>query len=149
MLGKLHFPKGSVGPAAVQTGGEAGYLLTWQSFVLGFWGTRGKSRSCPLGSQIALSLSPMLSVGEWTPRVLTELPQWCIGHCLSGQCLPSTPGRGGYLVNLKRQMGVYGNLLILSITLGQCGKNPKHFFLSCDSKRSYTENCTHSMCTYY
>lgn len=61
-----------MGPAAVQTEGEAGYLLAWQSFVLSFWGTRGKSRSCPLGSQIALSLSAVLSVGERTPRVLTD-----------------------------------------------------------------------------
>lgn len=146
----MHFPERSVGPAAAQAGGEAGYLLAWQSFVLGFWGTREKSgeSDCPP----PLSLSPMLSVGERTPRVLTELPQWCLGYCQSGQCLPSTPGRGGYLVSLKGQMGVLQksvNQFRPVWRLNKCIQKSKTFLFVCDSKRSYTEKCTPSMCTYY
>lgn len=138
-----------MGPAAVQAGGEAGYLLAWQSFVLGFWGTREKSgeSDCP----------PLTYafVGERTPRVLTELPQWCLGYCQSGQCLPSTPGRGGYLVRLKGQMGVLQKSVDTVDQfrpvwrLNKCIQKSKTEIFVCDSKRSYIEKCTPSMCTYY
>lgn len=76
----MHFPEGSVGPAAVQAGGEAGYLLAWQSFVLGFWGTREKSgeSDCPPPHLCFLWVTDTKSAHRTPSVVLRVLPEWTV-----------------------------------------------------------------------